>query len=121
MRFAAWSALVIGAMMLAQWLFFIAAGQVPEFETEPYAIASHLLAELATAGALIVSGVLLLRGRRRAAGFALFAFGMLVYASINSPGYFVQLGQWPLVALFALVLVVALVAITRLLGLPAER
>jgi len=29
MRFAAWTALVIGALMLAQWLFFIAAGQVP--------------------------------------------------------------------------------------------
>jgi len=120
MRFAAWTGLVVGAMMLAQWLVFIAAGQVPEFETEPYAIAFHLVAELATACALIVSGVLLLRGRRCAAGFALFAFGMLVYTSINSPGYFAQLGQWPLVAMFALVLVASLAAVVRLLELPAD-
>jgi len=119
MRFAAWTGLVIGALMLAQWLFFIAGGQVPEFETEPYAIAFHLVAELATAGALIVAGVLLLLGWRRAPGLALVAFGMLVYTSINSPGYFAQLGQWPLVAMFALVVVASLVAIVRLLELPA--
>jgi len=120
MRFAAWAGLVIGAMMLAQWLVFIAAGQVPEFETEPYAIAFHLVAELATAGALIVAGVALLRGWRRATGLALVAFGMLAYTSINSPGYFAQLGQWPVVAMFVVVLVVSLAAVARLLALPAD-
>jgi hypothetical protein len=118
-RFAAWTAIVIGTAMLAQWLVFIVVGQVPEFETEPYAIAFHLAAELATACALVVSGALLLRGRRRAAGPALVAFGMLVYSAINSPGYFAQLGQWPMVAMFAVVLAVSLAAVARLLARPA--
>ena len=120
MRLAAWSALVIGSTMVAQWLVFVASGQVPEFETEPYAIGFHLAAELVTAVALIVSGVLLLRRRRRAIRLALLAFGMLVYTTINSPGYFAELGQWPLVGMFGIVLVVALLAIGRLLAAPGE-
>jgi hypothetical protein len=120
MRFAAWCALVIGATMLAQWGFFIAAGQVPEFETEPVAIGFHLVAELATAVGLVVSGTLLLRRRRNAARLALVAFGMLIYTSANSPGYFAQLGQWPLVAMFAVVLAVAMLAVVRLVGLPTD-
>ena len=120
MRFAAWTALVIGALMLAQWGFFIIAGAVPEFETEPYATASHLIAEVATAMALIVSGALLLRGRRRASRLALVAFGMVLYAALNSPGYFAELGQWPLVAMFAAVLAVSLAAVIRLFALPDD-
>ena len=120
MRFAAWTALIIGAMMLAQWTFFIGAGQVPEFVTQPYAIAFHLVAEFATAGALIVSGAFLLRGRRGAVGPASVAFGMLVYTAINSSGYVAQLGQWPLVGMFAVVLAVSLAAVARLLKPQAE-
>lgn len=118
MRFAAWTALVIGVMMLAQWSFFLAAGLVPELETEPYAIGFHLVAEVATAIILILSGAALLRGRRHATRLALVAFGMLIYTSVNSPGYFAQLGQWPLVAMFALVSIVSLVSVAKLFAAP---
>ena len=118
MRFAAWTALVIGVVMLAQWGFFIAVGAVPEFETEPYAIAFHLVAEVVTALALIVSGTLLLRGRRHAVRFAVLAFGMLLYTTVNSPGYFAQQGTWPLVAMFAVVLALSLAAVAKLFALP---
>jgi hypothetical protein len=30
--------------------------------------------------------------------------GMVIYSEMVSPGYFAQLGQWPLVALFAVLL-----------------
>ena len=118
MRFAAWTALVIGVVMLAQWGFFIAAGAVPEFGTEPYAIAFHLVAEVATAMALIVSGALLLRGRWHAVRFAVLAFGMLLYTTVNSPGSFAQQGTWPLVAMFAVVLALSLRAVAKLFALP---
>ena len=78
MKFAAWTALVIGAMMLVQWLLFIVAGQVHEFETEAFAIALRLVAEVATAITLLVSGALLQRGRRRATRLALVAFGTVI-------------------------------------------
>lgn len=114
MRFAGGYAVAVGALTLAQWGFFILGGRVPEFESEPIAIGFHLAAELSMALALLVTGAALLRGRRDAVPLALAAFGMLLYTAVNSPGYFAQLGQWPLVAMFAVVLGLAVWAVARL-------
>lgn len=114
MKFASWSSLIIGLLMLAQWAFFLGIGQVPEIRTEPIALAFHLVAEAATALALISAGILLLRGRPGGISLGLVANGMLTYTVIVSPGYFAQLGQWPLVAMFASLLGLALVSILQL-------
>jgi len=113
-KFAAWSSLAIGVLMLAQWAFFLGAGQVPELTTEPIALGFHLAAEAATAVALISAGILLLRHRRPGVTLGLVANGMLIYTVIVSPGYFAQLGQWPLVAMFAVLLAVAITSIVKL-------
>jgi hypothetical protein len=61
MKLTGWFLVVVGMMMLGQWCFFLAAGQVPEVRTEPIRLAFHLAAEGATALTLIVSGVAFLR------------------------------------------------------------
>jgi len=120
-KFSGWSALIIGLLMLAQWTFFIGAGQVPEIRTEPVALAFHLVAEAVTAIALISAGVLLLRDRPLGITLGLVANGMLVYTVIVSPGYFAQLGQWPLVAMFAVLLGLAIASIAQLAQAAARR
>jgi len=114
MKFAGIFSIVVGALMLAQWAFFIAAGQVPELQTEPYRIGFHLTAEAATALALIVSGIGLLNRRAWGRTLSLVALGMLIYTAIVSPGYFAQQGVWPLVGMFAVLLVLTLVSLRRL-------
>jgi hypothetical protein len=114
MKFAAWYCLIVGVLILISWLFFFVAGQVPEVQTEPYRIATHLVAEAATAAALIVAGIGLLQQRAWAAPAALVALGMLLYTVINSPGYFAQQGAWPLVAMFVALLILALVSLRLL-------
>jgi len=110
LKFVAWYAIIVGALILAQWGFFLATGQVPELQAEPYRIAFHLLGEGVTAIALIVSGIALLR-RISWSGQAAFAtLGMLTYTVLVSPGYFAQLGQWTLVAMFAVLLALTLVS-----------
>jgi hypothetical protein len=42
------------------------------------------------------------------------ANGLLIYTVIVSPGYFAQSGQWPLVGMFALLLVLAVLSIRSL-------
>lgn len=121
MKFAAWSSLVIGALMLVQWSFFLVAGRVPEVRTEPVALGFHLAAEAATAVALIVAGILLLGSRALGITVGLVANGMLIYTAIVSPGYFAQLGQWPLVAMFAVVLALAIASIVQLQKARARR
>jgi hypothetical protein len=42
--------------MLAQWIFFLVSGKVPELQSEPWRIALHLLADFVTAAGLVFSG-----------------------------------------------------------------
>jgi hypothetical protein len=111
MIFAAIYALVVGTGMIAQWLFFLAVGQVPELETEPLRIRFHLAAEFATALALLAAGAALLANQGWGQWFYPLATGMLLYTVIVSPGYFAQKGQWPFVGMFAVLLVLALASI----------
>ena len=122
MKFAASSSLVIGGLMLAQWTFFIAAGQVSELETEPI---PDRLPPGRRGGDCIRPDrrgrISLLRGGRSAIALGLVANGMLVYTVIVSPGYFAQKGQWPLVGMFAIVLAFAIVSIVNLAKAARDR
>jgi len=115
MRFIAWYAILVGILMAAQWTFFLGTGSVPEVQSEPIRLAFHLAAEFTTAACLIVSGVATLRSKAWSRPFLLAALGMLVYTVIVSPGYFAHQGQWPLVIMFAVLLVLALISIRKLL------
>ena len=111
MIFAAVFALIVGVGMVAQWAMFLATGQVSELETEPLRIRFHLAGEFATALALLVAGVALLTDQAWSGWFYPLAVGMLLYTVIVSPGYFADRGQWPLVAMFAVILVLALIGL----------
>jgi hypothetical protein len=114
MKFSAWFSIVVGILMFGQWGFFLAVGAVPELQTEPIAIAFHLAAEFVTAACLLVGGIALLHNKAWAKNLALFAAGMLAYTTIVSPGYFAQLGQCPLVGMFAILLVLDVVSVILL-------
>ncbi len=111
MVFSAIYALIVGVLMIGQWIFFLATGQVPELKTEPLRIRFHLAAEFATAVALIVGGLALALGSSWGVSAYLIAAGMLLYTVIVSPGYFAHKGQWPFVGMFAIVLILTLLSI----------
>jgi hypothetical protein len=108
MMFAAVYGIAIGLLMLGQWAFFLLTGQAPEIKTEPIRLAFHLAAEFGTALGLIVAGAGLLRRAAWADAAYLACAGMLLYSVIVSPGYFAQRGQWGFVAMFAVLLALAL-------------
>ena len=111
MKFAGWYSIIVGVLMIGQWSFFLAAGQVPEVKTEPIRLAFHLAAEFATALGLIVGGAALLRRLSWASPVYLVASGMLLYSVVVSPGYFAQQGQWAFVGMFGALLTLALAGI----------
>ncbi len=115
MKFTAWFAILVGILMIAQWSFFLASGSVPEVQSEPIRLAFHLAAELVTAICLIGAGGAILRAKPWGRAFMLAALGMLVYTVIISPGYFAQQGQWLLVSMFAVLLVLAIGSMRGLL------
>ena len=115
MKFPAWYATLVGFLMIAQWTFSILAGGVPEFETAPWEIALHLAAEMTTAAMLILGGIAALKSVHWGKQVLCVGLGMVIYSEIVSPGYFAQLGQWALVALFAIFLFGGTISVTMLL------
>lgn len=108
--FAAYYGIVVGILMFAQWVFFLAAGQVPEVQTEPIRLAFHLAAEFVTASGLVITGIGLLKKWSWAPAWFLAAVGMVIYSEVVSPGYFAQQGQWIFVVMFAVLLTGAVLA-----------
>lgn len=121
MKFPAWYGILVGCLMIAQWGFSIVSGGVPEFKTAPWEIAFHLAAEMSTALMLIVGGIAALKSVRWAEQVLLIGLGMVMYSEIVSPGYFAQLGQWALVAMFAFLLFGAAWSATLLLSWKERR
>ncbi len=107
-RAAAVFAIIVGAMMFAQWAFFIAADEVPELDTEPVRISFHLAAEFLTATALILAGLGLAKGKSWSFPVLMLALGMLSYTIVVSPGYFAQEGEYVFVAMFAVLWILTL-------------
>ncbi|GMQ78465.1 MAG: hypothetical protein BMS9Abin02_0978 [Anaerolineae bacterium] len=104
-------AIVVGLSMFGQWAVSLIRKQVPEFETEPYRIWFHLAGESSTAALLIAAGIGLLAGQTWGTNTYLIALGMLAYTVIVSPGYFAQKGQWSMVALFGLILILGMTSL----------
>jgi hypothetical protein len=115
MKFPAWYGIVVGFLMIAQWAFSILAGGVPEFQTAPWEIIFHLAAEMSTALVLIMGGIATLQSTAWSKQVLLLGLGMVIYSEIVSPGYFAQREQWPLVAMFAILLLGAAVSTMQLL------
>ena len=111
MTFAALFAVIVGVLIFGQWAFFLATKQVPELKTEPTRIRFHIVDEFITAGLLIAAGIGLLAESDIAAKLYPVAIGMLVYTVIVSAGYFAQKRVWPIVGMFAMILVLALVSL----------
>ena len=111
MVFSGIYAIVVGVGMIGQWSVSLFANKVPELKTEPFSIAFHLAGEFLTALALIVSGIGLLTGADWGRTTYLVSVGMLLYTVIASPGYFAQKREWPMVIMFAVLLILALVSL----------
>lgn len=113
MRFAGIYGITVGILVLIEWVYFLVAAHVPEMETAPFAIMFHLTAEFMTGVITIAGGVAVLRRKPWAARLYYLASGMLIYAVINSAGYFVQLQQWPLAIMFAVLFLLAVVSVGK--------
>ncbi len=99
--------IIVGISMIAMWLFFFFSDSIPELETEPLRIMMLLMAEITTAILLISSGIGMLKRLNWASNLSLFALGMLIYTLIQSPGYFLEMKEYAMVGMFAVLLVLA--------------
>ena len=98
-------AIVIGIAIIALWTMLLRTKQVPELETEPVAIKFHITAEMVMGILSLASGIFLLVGFSWAPYFFILAMGLIIYAVINSSGYYGQRKQWLFVIMFGVILI----------------
>ncbi len=108
-------ALVVGLGVLGLWTMLLLGGQVPELETEPASIATHMTAEGLMAVLLIASGIGLFLKRRFAPHLMLLSSGMVIYSVINSSGYYLEQNNIGMVGMFAVLAVLTVIAVALLL------
>lgn len=103
MRFVGWFEIVTGLAIAGLWGVLLATGQVTELTEGRRDILFHVGAELLTALLLVGAGIAVLTaGSQVASLVAAFAAGALLYTTVNSPGYYAELGQWSVVVMFVL-------------------
>jgi hypothetical protein len=79
--------------------------KIPELTSEPVAIKFHIAAEITMGILSLISGIFLLIGISWAPYFFILAMGLVIYAVINSAGYYGQRKQWSFVIMFGIILI----------------
>jgi hypothetical protein len=120
MKYSIWYAIIVGVLLVILWGVMILGNTVPEFVSEPWAIAHHITAEMGMAATLLIGGLGALRNKHWAPTWLLVGLGMVIYSAINSSGYYSQQGQWGVVFMFLVVLGAAVWAVRNLLPKPAK-
>jgi hypothetical protein len=121
MKYPSWYAIFVGSLVILFWGGQILSGNVPEFESEPWAIALHITAEVGMAITLLVGAWGSLKARAWGRPGLLVGLGMLIYSAVNSSGYYSQSGDWGVVLMFALILASAVLVANRVIrSKPAD-
>jgi peptidoglycan/LPS O-acetylase OafA/YrhL len=114
MRPVGWFLLIVGVAIAGLWVLLLATGQVPEVEAGRIDIWFHIAAEVGAAALLVVAGLTVLRDGPHARPLVGMALGALAYTATNSAGYYAEADEWPVVAMFALILGTAILSAMRL-------
>ena len=110
-RTAASYSIVMGFVMIGMWIMFLLTGQVPELRTTPIQIIVHIVAEFITATMLLIGGFGLITNRGWGFKAYLLSMGLFVYSIVYAAGYFGQLGDLVMVAMFAVLFILAVLFI----------
>jgi hypothetical protein len=104
-------AIIIGIGIIGLWIMLLLTKQVPEIETEPTAIAFHITAETIMGLLSVLSGILLLVNLSWATYSFILAMGLVIYAVINSAGYYGEKKEWVFVVMFGIILCISAVLV----------
>jgi hypothetical protein len=102
---SAYFTIIVGLLMMGMWSMLVLTGQVPYMDTPQLEIKLHIFTEMITAGSLILGGVSVLREWENLINLHYVSQGMLIYAIINSSGYYIDLGEITMAAMFGFLLV----------------
>lgn len=107
-RLIGWFSIILGVAVMLMWVIILLNGELPEGKTE---LTFHLASEYLMALFCLLSGFLLLRGKRIGRRLSFVAFGMVIYSVTNAAGYYGERGEKGTMLMFMVLLGLALLAI----------
>jgi hypothetical protein len=112
-RLKAFFCIFIGFSMVALWTMLLLTDQVPELISSPFTTITHITAETLTGISLIIAGFSLLRGSKNAKKIFLFASGMLIYASVQAIGYYIDHPAPFFIGLFIIIIIITAILVRK--------
>jgi hypothetical protein len=112
-RSAAVFAIGAGIVIVLIWLYLLASGNTPEFQSQPLTTWIRLIVAVVTAVLLVVSGWALIAGRHWARKLYLIGAGMLLISAVNDIGHYIERGDTMLPILYFLLAAFCVVFIIR--------
>jgi hypothetical protein len=94
----------VGLLMMGMWSMLVLTNQVPYLDTPQMEIKLHILTEIVTAVMLIIGGISVLRYYDKLTNLHYISQGMLIYAIINSSGYYIDMGEPIMAVVFGVLL-----------------
>jgi hypothetical protein len=105
--------LFVGFSMVILWTMLLITNQVPELIHSPFTTITHISAETLTGIFLIIAGYGLIKRYYWANNFFLVASGMLLYATIQAVGYYIDHLSYFFVGMFILLILINGILIFR--------
>ncbi len=100
---------IIGISIIGLWVMLLLTDNVPELVTAPISITFHLIAEFSMGALMMISGIALLCKAKWSPWLFVLSSGLVIYAVVNSAGYYGQASNWAMVGMFMGLLVVTVV------------
>lgn len=104
-------AIFVGLLMMGMWSMLVLTSQVTYLDTPQMEIKLHIFTEMLTALMLILGGITVIRGWEKLTKVHYVSQGMLIYAIINSSGYYIDLEETGMAAMFGVLLVFTIISL----------
>ena len=106
-RIAATYSILAGIALIAYWAMLYKKKELEEITMEPTRAAIHVGSDLLTSALLIIGGIAVLANQPWSFAVYFLSMGFLIYSLLNFVGFYAQQKDWPLLAFFVLLALVA--------------
>lgn len=113
-KILAYYSIFIGSSVIAMWTMILLKDSLQEGKTE---LSFHLSSEFIMALLCLFSGILLLRQKQAGKLLNLTGLGMVVYSVLNAAGYYGERGDYSIMIMFIILLILSIIAIFINLGI----
>ena len=116
-KILAYYSIFLGLSVIAMWIMILLNGSLQEGNIE---LSFHLFSEFFMAFICVYSGILLLKQNQTGRLLNLTGLGMVIYSVLNAAGYYGERGDFSIMIMFTVLLILTITAISVNLTIPKE-